>query len=332
VWSEDVTADSVNIAQLVEDILTQGGLSVMYGESNSGKSFMACDMSCAIGTGTEWLSKRTVRGAVLYVAGEGSESIKLRVLAWRQRHNLSPWLAIVPAAVNLLDERADLDKITAACRVVEDRYHAPVSLIVVDTLARAFGGGNENASEDMGAVIAHADVLRETTGAHVLFVHHSGKDQAKGSRGHSSLKAATDTEIEVEGEEATKLHKATIRKQRDLGSRGLELTAKFSVVRMGTDQWGKAVTTCVVESTTERLVSKSNKAKSADLHDALLHVLVTAPNKTMRAAELIDVLLSKGFKKTACYDAIDALHEQSVLTKVGRQVHLNGSGTVGGGA
>lgn len=325
VFAEDVTETDAAMPQLVEDVLTQGGLSVMYGESNSGKSFLVCDMCCAVGTGGEWLGKRTVKGAVVYVAGEGSQSIKLRMLAWRQRHELSPAVAIIPAAVNLLDFDADVQKIVDACKAVEQRYKTPVSLIVIDTLARAFGGGNENASEDMGAVIAHADRLREMAGAHVLFVHHSGKDQAKGSRGHSSLKAATDTEIEVEGEEETHLHTATFRKQRDLGSRGQSVTGKFVVVRMGTDQWGKAVTTCVVEPTDDKPAQKSNKQRSVALHQAFISTLACSKNRTLKRSELVASMKVQGFTNAPVYRAIDDLIAQGVITVVLNMIHLNGA-------
>ena len=72
-----------------------------------------------------------------------------------------------------------------------------MALVVIDTLARALAGGNENAPEDMGALIGNAKRIQEATGAAVLFVHHSGKDTSRGSRGHSSLKGAADLEIEV---------------------------------------------------------------------------------------------------------------------------------------
>ena len=37
------------------------------------------------------------------------------------------------------------------------------------------------------------------TGAAVLLVHHSGKDEAKGMRGHSALLGALDAELAIEG-------------------------------------------------------------------------------------------------------------------------------------
>lgn len=327
VFSEEITADTIQIDQLVEDVLTTGGLSVMYGESNSGKSFMCCDMACHIGTGRTWLGKRTVHGAVLYVAGEGAQSIKLRVLAWSQEHGETPAVAIVPVPVNLLDPRADLQRMVDACEAVKARYGMAVSLIVIDTLARAFGGGNENASEDMGAVISHADMLREATSAAVLFVHHSGKDAAKGGRGHSSLKAATDTEIEVTGEQETHLHTATITKQRDLGSRGDQIVSHFRVVEMGRGQWGKPVTTCIVEASDGRPpLPKSDRAKGGALQEAIVAVLTDAPNHTLRRVELVRQLVERGFTQTPAYRAIGQLSQQGVVTEVMNSVHLNGRG------
>lgn len=323
VFAETITADSIRILQLVEDTITQGGLSVMYGESNSGKSFLACDMACSVGSGTQWLGKRTVRGAVLYVAGEGAESIKLRVLAWRQRRGVEPALAVVPVAVNLLDPKVDVQRVVDACKAVEQHYGMPVSLIIIDTLARAFGGGNENASEDMGAVIAHADVIRSESTAHVLFVHHSGKDSAKGSRGHSSLKAATDTEIEVTGDEGTKLHTAEFVKQRDLPTRGEKVTGKFVSVRMGTGQWNKPITTCVVETTDERPAGPSKRQKGGELRMAVVSVLSTAPNRTMKRALLVKALTDSGFTSSPIYRALGELVRDGATTESMGSIHLN---------
>jgi len=322
IYAEDVSIDQVNMTQIVEDTLTAGGLSVMYGESNSGKSFLACDMDCHIGAGTEWLGKRTVKGAVLYVAGEGAESIKMRVLAWRQHHGINPAVAVVPVAVDLRDPHADVAKVIAAAAEVEKHYGLPVVKITNYTLARAFGGGNENASEDMGAVISNADNIRAATKAHVMFVHHQGKDASKGSRGHSSLKAATDTEIEVTGEEGTKLHTARITKQRDLSSRGEEMTAKFHVVEMGTDQWGKAVTTCVVESTEQKTARKSTKKRGAELREAVKDALLEQASRTMKRGDLVKRLVSAGFTSSPIYRAIGDMYEDGEITESMNQIHL----------
>jgi hypothetical protein len=97
----------------------------------------------------------------------------------------------------------------------------------------------------MGRLVKAADRIREQTGAHVAFVHHSGKDQARGARGHSSLRAATDTEIEVVRNEGAEASVATVTKQRELeidGVFGFELKQ----ISLGVNKRGKEVTSCVV--------------------------------------------------------------------------------------
>jgi hypothetical protein len=120
----------------------------------------------------------------------------------------------------------------------------PVRLAVIDTLARAMAGGNENASEVMGALVMNSDRVRHETGACVLYIHHCGKDAARGSRGHSSLKAACDTEIEVT-RGAGGVSVARVTRQRDLESEG-SFAFRLEPVELGHNQRGKAVTSCVV--------------------------------------------------------------------------------------
>jgi hypothetical protein len=66
-------------------------------------------------------------------------------------------------------------------------------LIIIDTLARNFGEGNESLAQDMNSFVSGCDQLRaEFPGTTVLVVHHSGKDQRKGARGSLALQGATD--------------------------------------------------------------------------------------------------------------------------------------------
>jgi AAA domain len=76
-------------------------------------------------------------------------------------------------------------------------YDPALVLIAIDTLSRALAGGDENGSRDMGQFVINCDQMRQQTGAHVCVLHHLGKDESRGARGHSLLKAALDTEITV---------------------------------------------------------------------------------------------------------------------------------------
>ena len=119
-------------------------------------------------------------------------------------------------------------------------------LIVIDTLSRTLAGGNENMPDDMGAFVRHVDRLRDATGAHVMIVHHTGKTLSQGARGHSLLRAAVDTEIEISRPEESKRSVALVTKQRDEDT-GASLAFQLRVIDLGYDDEGDMVTSCVVE-------------------------------------------------------------------------------------
>lgn len=206
-------------APLVTRWLDQGALSVMYGGSNVGKSFLALDIAFHVATGRDWYAETVESGAVVYVAAESPGSILRRIVGIRRKHSLDGTdlpLAVVPCPVDLRAAKGDTDELIALINEAAAAYGVPVRLVVIDTLARAMMGGDENAGEDMGALIAHADRIRQATGAHVMLIHHAGKDEGKGARGHSSLRAAVDTEIVV------KDWIAEVTKQRD-GATGIRV-------------------------------------------------------------------------------------------------------------
>lgn len=234
---------------LIKGWLDRTTLSVIYGESNVGKSFLALDMAMHVAAGAEnWHGHRVGKdaGPVVYVAAEGGRGITNRLVALRQE---KPALAaaaghrllLLPTALDLCGD-GDADALVTALKAALGET-AP-GLIVVDTLARSMGGGDENSGQDMGRLIRNADLIRVATGAHVLLVHHAGKDTAKGARGHSSLRAALDTEIEIIREGGSII--ANTRKQRDMEG-GKLLTYRLRGVRLGTDADGEDITSCVVE-------------------------------------------------------------------------------------
>nr|WP_253880177.1 AAA family ATPase [Paracoccus aminovorans] len=161
----------------------------------------------------------------------------------------------------------DASYLVAAIR--EDFDQMP-SLIVVDTLARTMGAGDENTAKDMGMFIKSIDLLREVTGAHVMVIHHSGKDASKGARGSGSLRAAVDTEIELT--RTDDVVTAEARKQRDMPCDGV-FAYRLKGVFLGHDEDGDKVTSAVVEATeapAKRVkLSGSDKIALQALSDAI---------------------------------------------------------------
>lgn len=258
---------------LVKGWLDRGAFSVAYGASNVGKTFFALDISLHVAAGMSWHGARVGEPCpVIYVASEGGRGATRRLDAiWREMPDLaraaSGNFQLLPMTLDICGQ--DTPALIEALQFLEDRP----GLIVLDTLARSMGAGDENASQDMGAFIAAVDRLREETGAHVMVIHHSGKDVGKGARGWSGLKGAVDTELELTGEGEVITAEAT--KQRDM-PKGTTFNYTLASVYLGDDQDGDAVTSRVVRPTEAPPPSKpkiTGQAKIAlqAFGDALAH-------------------------------------------------------------
>lgn len=231
--------------ELVQGLLTAGGGSVLYGDSNSGKTFFVIDMAAAIARGIPWMGRQTEPGLVVYLAAESPTSVLVRLQAYQNYHGARvPNFAVTRNPINLFDGDADTGAVIDTVRALEARVGQPVRLIVGDTLARLSAGANENAGQDMGRVIERFDRIRTECNAHFLLIHHAGKAAAAGARGWSGIRAAIDTEIEVTDSSTGRC--AEVTKQRDLPSKGERIGFRLDVVPLGLSKWGTPVTSCVV--------------------------------------------------------------------------------------
>ena len=231
--------------ELVEGVLTVGDGSMLYGDSNSGKTFLAIDLACAVARGVNWHGRRVEQGLVMYVASESPGSVRGRLQAYQQHHRCKvPNFAIVQSPLDLFSDDVDTVMLIDAARKLRELTGQPVRLIVGDTLARLSAGANENSGQDMGLVVQRFDRIRRATGAHFLMIHHSGKAAAAGARGWSGIRAAVDTEIEVV--DAPTGRCAEVTKQRDLGTKGDRIGFTLEAIELGQTKWGKPATSCVV--------------------------------------------------------------------------------------
>jgi hypothetical protein len=179
---------------LVDGILTQNGLSMLWGRSGALKSFVALDLAMCVASGLPWHGHEVTGGLVIYVAAEGAHGLGRRAVGWRRtrgRDLAKPAFKLIPHPVALTSD--DLNAMVEAILNLQQR---PV-LIVIDTLARTFGAGDENKQADMNAYVNAADRLRDETGANVMVIHHSGVHEDKRERGSNVLRGAADTVIKV---------------------------------------------------------------------------------------------------------------------------------------
>jgi RecA-family ATPase len=185
---------------LVQDVIPEKSFVALYGPPASFKSFIAMDIAECIASGRPWLGKEiNGTGPVLYIAGEGHGGIGARIAAIKQHHKTpdSSQLYVVRSMINLRSSVDDFTNLILAIDELVQLIGVQLRMIVIDTLARAFGGGNENSSDDMGAFIQATGKIQNRYKCSLMLLHHAGKDTTKGLRGHSSLLGAVDTQMEI---------------------------------------------------------------------------------------------------------------------------------------
>lgn len=298
---EPITTD------FVQGVLTQGTMSVVYGESNCGKTFFMTDIAFHIAEGKRWRDRRVDKGSVVYVALEGINGLKGRIHAYRKEKEANlEHFHVMPSTFNFLDGEGD---VTEFIRLLHDNRDTlkDLKLIVIDTLARAIGAGDENSGQDMGLLVQYADAIRAQTDAHICFVHHSGKDKAKGARGHSSLRAAVDTEIEIHREGDADYSTISVVKQRDL-DKGEDMAFKLKTVEIGENEFLETQTSCVVEP--YQPTEQKERVKLSDMqqfvYDAVVHAIMSHGRernikghklKSITYDDMREVLEERGFKE-----------------------------------
>lgn len=220
----------------IKRILPAAELIVAYGRPGSGKTFAVLDMVMAIARGIEWNGQKVKQGRVVYICAEGGNGFKNRLLAYKQHNNLDydflTSFEVIENSPNFLNE---YDNIAVANQI------GKASLIVVDTLARTMAGGDENNSKDMSNVIQKCQALYRATGATIVLIHHSGKDQDRGSRGWSGLLGAVDAEFMIE--KLPSGHRITNTKQKD-GDIYEPIGFTLTQIKIGTDSDGEPITSC----------------------------------------------------------------------------------------
>jgi hypothetical protein len=301
---------STNDNSLVQDVLNQEELSVVYGESNCGKTFFMLDMALHIARGEDWFEKRVVQGSVVYAALEGQRGFVNRCIAHREYYGLK---AVVPLAatstpLDFYSENANINSFIDCIKKEQDALGDP-KLIVIDTLARALSGGDENSGQDMGRLVGYADLIRNQTKAHLSFVHHSGKDRALGARGHSSLRAAVDTEIEIYREKDANQSHIRFVKQREMEMID-DLAFELKSVVIGTNTYTEEIKSCVVipvEAEGKKQVAPLGDMETF-VYDCIIHALldygvVKSPEKDMSPQKVVtyedfyEVLEQRGYKE-----------------------------------
>lgn len=290
------------------------GLAAIYGEPSSGKTFLALDLAHAVASGrAAWFGLAVNQSPVAYVALEGEGGLKKRLIALE----LHTGILCVDALRFWCSNFAILTDVEVDALADEIlRTLGKGGVVFIDTLNQAAPGADENASQDMGRIIAGAKRLSAKVNGLVVLVHHAGKNRSLGLRGHSSLLAAMDAVVEVVRMPQGRLWRATKVKD-DSGDLARDFVLK--TYHLGQDAFGP-VSSCAVEQTAHigapvkgRITGRHQRVAIATLTPALSGAQVI-DYKDAIATVASALTTTKGKERDRAREAIDALIRAGLLS------------------
>lgn len=262
---------------LVKGVIPANGVGVIYGRPSAGKTFFSLSVGLSIAHGLSCFGRNTLQGNMAIVAAEGASGLRNRVQGWHDHHGLDwrgfPAVQVVPNPVNLLDS-------TSARALIQDLHHAfrgdSPRLVIVDTLARCFGDGDENRQPDMARFVEGCELIQRKFDCAVCVVHHTPKDGDE-LRGSGALEGAAEFVIRINKTE-TAVKEAFIRKMKD-GKDNFTLGFHLKEMVLGTDSDGEPITTevAVLEGDIRAGGTLTgNVAPTGKNQNAMLEILVDA--------------------------------------------------------
>lgn len=222
---------------LIDGLIETDCLASVFGDPGHGKSFFAIDLALCVATGNTFHGRDVQAGSVFYIAGEGHNGLGRRTKAWAKHQGKTldrvPLFASTKAANFLNADHAEfvarqIDSLAA--------MHGEPRLIVIDTLARNFGDGDENNTADMNLFVAAMDDLRTRyTSSTVLVVHHTGHGDKSRARGAMAFKGALDAEFQVSKSDSVVT--VTCKKMKE-GEEPAPIAFTLEAVALGMDRKG----------------------------------------------------------------------------------------------
>lgn len=200
-----------SVTWLVKNVVPGDSLGMVFGASQTFKSFIALDAALHVAHGLPWLGRRTTQGDVIYVAAEGGTGLWKRIHAWHRARRI-PYdktpMTVVPVAMDLTQD---------AWKIVEAAQAKGVTpaLVVIDTLSQTYAG-EENSANEVAAYFRELGArIRQLWHCAVMIIHHSGHTATERPRGSTAMMANVDWMFGVHRDEKEMLATLSCTKQKD---------------------------------------------------------------------------------------------------------------------
>ncbi len=282
---------------LIKDYLPRGAYyGCLYGESGSGKTFVALDMALTVASGIgNWHGIPAEEGKVAYLTKEGNVSLDTRIKCWADYHKVS-YNKIFSNLVELAYDTTDPAKIVMNDSIPEYsilkqelKRKGPFAFIVLDTYLEFFDGDNENDSVEVQKFNISAKGFATELNTNLMVIHHSKKFYSteelrtkdpyfvpSDGRGSSALKGALDYQFSLGGkirEEAGSRFMISKMKDGKLEGKDSSIIFKGELVELkelGTDKYGEYESSLVPIRTDAKIILDPNVREQKEWLERML--------------------------------------------------------------
>jgi len=204
------------------------GIALLYAERGVGKTFMALAIACAAASGFDFLNfkARQTKYRVLYIDGEMAAK------------DIQDRLNRLVAGFATEDKHVDTENIDFFCADLQtndigmpnlsstdgqlalEPYLQDKDLIILDNVYFLYKPDKENDADSWQAFNTWSQSQR-SKGRSILWIHHTGKDKARGPRGSSAIETILNTSLSMENDDNHKQSHGAIVHMEYTKSRGV---------------------------------------------------------------------------------------------------------------
>jgi AAA domain len=158
-WFDDVDQSAAK-EEILQGVLGAGEFSLFVAKPGTAKSVLVGDIGCHVAAGMDWHGRKVKQGLVVFYAAERKRLTERRVAAWRKKHDVTniPFV-VVGGKLDMTTGLIDAKTLAATIKGLEEKSGHKCVLIILDTVTRTFGPGDQHQSRDMQRYVQSVDEL-----------------------------------------------------------------------------------------------------------------------------------------------------------------------------
>jgi hypothetical protein len=310
------TSNIPRIFWIVKKWIEAGSLNEIFGDSGTGKSFLAIFLAACVSIGVDFFGYKIRRpGAVVYIAGEGIAGLSRRFKAWEEftKHSLkdAPIYRYTGVA-NLLEAATEL--MIALNSFTVD--HDPPVLAILDTWAAVLGGDDSDPGDSLEGQAVLYKIRAKYPDLAILIVHHTGNGEKHRARGAYSLTAAMDTVFKVEKDKNDHLVIANTKNKEDATLPPLAYNIISVPLYDVEDEDNELVSSACIQRCEYEPISQVKKPGLGTNQKRIISLIEEFPGKTYE--DFKDIARERwGMSRGGVWDAVEALKKRGEIVQEG---------------